>query len=81
MIEPIIELAGGLENAVRGVHTFMGLCGGILEKKGGAEKWSPEELFDSNNFSVTEEYQKWLMFSVKEMEELMDYDHEFQRNR
>ena len=37
LIEPIIELAGGLENAVRGVHTFMGLCGGILEKKGGAE--------------------------------------------
>lgn len=81
LIKPIIEMAGGLENAVRGVHTMMGGIGGILEYIGDSETVSNEEMFDSDNFRVTEEYQKWLGSSVKELEEMIDYDPEFNINK
>lgn len=81
LIRPVIELAGGLENAVRGVHTYMGLCGGILKYKGASEKWTSKELFESSNFILTEDYEKWLAASVKDLEKTIDFDPEFNLER
>lgn len=68
-IEPIIEQSGSLEKAFKGAHNLLGIAGNLIQHRKQAAP-DMDELYHTERFIPTNDYEHWLRSTTEELDEM-----------
>ena len=71
-VQEVVDRAGSMDMAMRGIHTLTGAVSGLLIHETKGSEVMLDEIFYPERFRVSDTYMKWLGTPTKELDKLED---------